>query len=570
MAYPPGLVLHGGTYRVQKRVPKDCLGHYDKAILYFRTEQSSKRAAAPIAWKWLAELEDEFERIRKTGSKQKSLISAEEIERLCELMLISRLAADEESRIKGDLIDDFGFARHLETQEENEQASRDALGRGKFAQLQAAALDWLNGYGYDLAPDSDELRQFLFRFAKRFAEANKVVRARDEGEVVETPKASHQVLLGTGMTTQKLMLSYVIQHFLDNQDKTRPMFKKYQAVLPLMLELLGDKPVSQITQLELEQFFKDICKLPPRWRDQVQAGKSARQLLATPHPTGLSPKTFDGTYVAAVRPFINESKRLFSDPQYGDYRFPYHLTIDGIKYRGTRKDGERKQRAFKADELKRLFEGEAYHRFAAAVDQQPQYWLPLLGLFTGARVNEICQLNPQVDIDTEGEIPFFDFTTESEGDERIRKTIKNRTSIRRVPIHPRLISLGFLKFARAQKKAGFKLLFPDWPPSKGKASAKAEKWFREFLRDVGLRDETPGKTLLGMHGFRHTFLNRALNLGIANAEVITGHAREVSSVVRGYEGEMELGSKLSLLSQLDFDVTPPKRTTARASTAATA
>lgn len=558
MAYPPGLVLHGGTYRVQKRVPKDCLPHYGKQILYFRTEHANKREAAHVAWSWLAEMDDEFDRIRKTGTKHKTLMTEQEMERICELMLVSRLEADEEGRIEGDLVDDLGFARHLETLEENEQASQEALGRGRFERLQEAAQDWLTGYGYDLAPNSDEMRRFIFRFAKKVAEANKAVRARNEGNVVETPKAPDVVGPVSPAKTHALKLGYVIQHFLDNQDKSRPMYKKYQSVLPLMLELIGDKPVSQITQLELEQFFKDICKLPPRWRDRVQAGTSVRQLLTMEHPAGLAPKTFEDTYVAAVRPFINDSKRLFSDPQYGDYRFPYHLTTEGIKYRGSRKDGERKQRAFKADELKQLFEGETYRQFANNAEQQPQYWLPLIGLFTGARVNEICQLNPQVDIDTEAEIPFFDFTAESEGDERINKSIKNKTSIRRVPIHPRLIALGLLEFARIQKKAGFKLLFPGWPPSKGKASAKAEKWFREYLREVGLRDETPGKTLLGMHGFRHTFLNRALNLGISNAEVITGHAREVSSVVRGYEGEMELSSKLKLLVQLDFDMTPPE------------
>ena len=562
MAYPPGLVLHGNTYRVQKRVPQDCLDHYDKEILYFRTEQADKREAAPIAWKWLAEKEAEFERIRKSGAKYKTAITDQEADHLCQLMLISRLSIDEQIRIDGDLESDEGFEMHLDTLAENEQASSNAIGRGRFDGLQLQAEDWLTGHGYELP--SEELRRFTFRFAKKAAEANKAVRARNAGEVIETPKVpqsptrdTQAATQGNQPNTQRLMLSYVMECFLENQDATLPMYKKYKAVLPLLLELLGDKPVSQITQLELEQFFKDICNLPPRWRDKVRHGKTVRQLLSTEHSSGLAPKTFEDTYVAAVRPFIKESKRRFSDPQYGDYRFPYHLTTEGIKYKGSRKEGERKQRAFKPDELVRLFEGDTFRQFANDVTQQPQYWLPLIGLFTGARVNEICQLNPQVDIDTEAVIPFFDFTAESEGDERITKSIKNKTSVRRVPIHPRLIELGFLLFVKAQKAAGAKLLFPQWPPSRGKASAKAEKWFRDFLRDTGLRDETPGKTLLGMHGFRHTFLNRALNLGVLNAEVITGHAREISSTVRGYEGEMELESKLSLLVRIEFAVTPP-------------
>lgn len=572
MAYPRGLVLHGSTYRIQKRVPKDCLPHYNKPILYHRTECSDKRAAASVAWKWLAEIEADFDRIRSTGSLIKTSISDEEADRLCQLMLVSRLAADEEGRALGDLADDSMYDRHLANAAENEAAARDALARGKLDGLKWMAVDWLTNYGYELGLESEAFKQFVFRFAKRYSEANKAVRARDEGEVVETPtvpeppKATKKPKQKQAPQSpeQTLMLSYLIQRFMDNRDQTIPMFKKYQSVLPLMLALIGDKPVSELTQLDLEEFFKDICKLPPRWSDQVKrSGVSVRQLLELDHETCMSPKTFQDTYVAAVRPFINESKRLYGDPLYGDYKFPYHLTTEGIRYRGSRKEGERKQRAFKVDELKRLFEGTEYARFAKSSDDAPRYWLPLIGLFTGARVNEICQLNPQVDIITDDAIPFFEFTPESEGDERITKTIKNQTSVRRVPIHPRLIDLGILDYVKAQKGAGHRLLFPGWPPSRGKASAKAEKWFREFMMDTGLRDETPGKTLLGMHAFRHTLLNRALNLGVVNAEVITGHARDVSAIVRGYEGEMELANKLKVLSQIDFDVAPPKCSTTK-------
>lgn len=555
MAYPPGLVLHGSTYRVQKRVPADCVAHYGKPMLYFRTGCADKREAALVAWKWLAEIEAEFDRIRKTGSPRKATITDEEAERLCDLMLASRLGADEEIRISGELANDWQYKRHLDTLSEHEESTRQVLARGIVDGYAQQAMDWLVGYGYDIDPDSEEFRALVFRFAKKSALANKVVRARDDGDFIETPQPGDT----SQVAQRQLMLSEVIKYFLDNRDKTQPMFKKYQTVLPLMLEVIGDKPVSQITQMDIEEFFRDICKLPPRWRAKIhQTGMSVRQLMSLNHETCIAPKTFEDTYVAAVRPFLNESKRLFSDPQYGDYRFPLHLTTEGIRYRGTRRGGERKQRPFKPEELKRLFEGPEFASFARKVSDAPKYWLPLIGLYTGARVNEICQLNPQIDIKTDVPVPYFEFTAESEADERIRKSIKNQTSVRLVPIHPVLIGLGFLDFARRQKDAGYKLLFPDWPPSRGKASAKAEKWFRDFMVKLGLRDETPGKTLLGMHAFRHTLLNRAYNLGVANAEAITGHSRDTSAVVQGYEGELELPNKLALLSKITFDVTPPK------------
>jgi integrase len=181
------------------------------------------------------------------------------------------------------------------------------------------------------------------------------------------------------------------------------------------------------------------------------------------------------------------------------------------------------------------------------------YWLPILGLFTGARVNELCQLNPSTDLASEDGIPFLWITPETEGDTRIRKRTKNSRS-RKLPIHSALIDLGFLAYVASVKARGFKLIFPEWKPNKGRASPKAEEWFRELSVSTDLRDETPGRCLLGMHAFRSTFMNKALNVGV-RSESITGHAEEDKSrVVKGYEGALSVANTKLLLEQITFDV----------------
>lgn len=187
-----------------------------------------------------------------------------------------------------------------------------------------------------------------------------------------------------------------------------------------------------------------------------------------------------------------------------------------------------------------------------------QYWLPVIGLYTGARVNEVCQLNPQCDNWDEDGIWFFDFTEESDTDDRVKKSIKTPGSVRRVPIHSKLIELGFLVYVERQRKQGSRLLFPQWVPTRGRASPAGEDWFREFLADTGLRDETPGKTILGMHAFRHTLLSHGLNHHIGGLEVITGHVSETSAVVRGYQGEMALKNKQAIIEKVRFDMNPPR------------
>jgi len=232
--------------------------------------------------------------------------------------------------------------------------------------------------------------------------------------------------------------------------------------------------------------------------------------------------------------------------------------VERIRYKGNQKDGARKQRAFTTAELKRLFEGAEYAAFAADPKQAAQYWLPLIGLYTGARVNEICQLNPQCDIREDEGIWFFDFNEDSVADERVTKSVKTEGSKRKTLVHSKLIELGFLEYVHGINKQGSNLLFPQWTPTRGRASPAAEDWFRQFLAETGLRDETPGRTLLGMHAFRHTLLHYGFNHHIANIEVITGHAGEASRVVRGYRGEMTLANKKAIIEKLNFEISPPK------------
>ena len=351
------------------------------------------------------------------------------------------------------------------------------------------------------------------------------------------------------------MLSAVVSAFLAKADKTKPMFKKTEPTLRLFLEVIGDKPVSALRQVDIDGFFTLLCKLPPRWRDeQRKRGGTVSALAAVAWPECIAPKTLEDSYMAALRPFLGDSRRL-----YGDQGFPLHLTTGGIKYTGTRKGRERAQRALRPAELVRLFNGPECSDFAADPTQAHRYWLPLLGLYTGARVNEVCQLNPQCDIREEGGIWILDITEESEADSRVSKSVKNETSRRPVPVHPALLRLGFLRYVEQVRAGGHALLFPEWAPSGGKASAAAAKWFRGHIAALGLRDETPRACILGFHCFRSTFLARAYDLGVLDAEAVTGHAdTKVSAIVRDYRGAAGLEKRQRILEQIAFDIDPPK------------
>ncbi|WP_176669175.1 site-specific integrase [Comamonas testosteroni] len=361
-------------------------------------------------------------------------------------------------------------------------------------------------------------------------------------------------------------LGGVVDAFLAQYEKRagvtkdgRAMLKKHQKALPLLVELIGDKPVNELQQADINEFFSIVNALPPYWSDKCERRNlSVRELAALEHDETIAPKTFKESYVGCVRPFLEAAQR-----DYGDQGFPLTLTTKGIKYLGDVDEGASKQRAFKHHELQHLFAGAELQAFAADPKQHAKYWLPTLGLFTGARVNELCQLNPQVDILQEPEtgIWYLWITTESEADSGIEKSVKTGES-RKVPLHKKLIELGFLDYVSRIKASGAKRLFPVWKPAPdGKASPAAEKWFVRLIKKTGLRDETPKAQLVGMHSFRHTFLSYgtaskpSLNLG-----PITGHrqiAPGVSAVQAGYNDKSitdKLEDGQALLNQLDYEL----------------
>lgn len=352
-------------------------------------------------------------------------------------------------------------------------------------------------------------------------------------------------------------LSKVIGEFLarPSVQKTPQMLKKHLAVLGLLSEVLGHKLICDLRQSDIIAFFDLVGRLPPRWRFECNRRNISPTALAEEkHQETLGPKTIEATYIASMKVFLK-----YAISAWQDQGLPATLTTDGIEYQGDRKKGENRQRALTTDELKRLFGAPALIAFKNAPDQEHKFWLPAIGLYTGARVNEICQLNPQTDVcqDTETGIWYFWITEDTESDERVRKSTKNESSRRRVPVHSKLLEMGLLTYVARVCKQGAKVLFPAWKPVAGRASHDAEEWFREFLSKLGLRDETPGQRVVGMHAFRSTFMARASNTEPPiDATPMSGHSGTKSRVVRGYEGELDLINKKKLLEAIDFKFDP--------------
>ncbi|WP_169545069.1 site-specific integrase [Novispirillum itersonii] len=203
--------------------------------------------------------------------------------------------------------------------------------------------------------------------------------------------------------------------------------------------------------------------------------------------------------------------------------------------------------AFTSEELKKLFHSPLYTgHWRADRRERPgkvllkdfKYWFPLIGLHTGMRVEEIAKLRTE-DVRQEDGIWCFDI-----------KKAKTKAGERLVPIHPRLITLGFLDHVAAVKE---ERLWPELvADAEGDYSGKFCKWFPWYRRVIGIDREG-----LVFHSFRHLFTSYLLNVvGVEERMVsfLVGH--KVKSMTGGRYGNKLITPrmKLDLFKEADFGV----------------
>lgn len=142
---------------------------------------------------------------------------------------------------------------------------------------------------------------------------------------------------------------------------------------------------------------------------------------------------------------------------------------------------------------------------------------PLIGLYTGARLNEIAQIH-LADIKLEDDIWYFDLNDDN------GKSLKTAASKRRVPVHPRLLEIGLLGYVHTLRSKGEKKLFPSFAycPKNGWGRALG-RWFNDtFLPELGMKSKS-----LVFHSLRHTVTNSLQRADVQDNIVksIVGHTR---------------------------------------------
>ncbi|MDR3410630.1 MAG: site-specific integrase [Formivibrio sp.] len=196
---------------------------------------------------------------------------------------------------------------------------------------------------------------------------------------------------------------------------------------------------------------------------------------------------------------------------------------------------EKEVRPYTDSEIQIVFNSPIYtadHTPISSVQEgRGHFWLPILMAYTGARIEELCQLiAAQVD-EHEGTHCLLIYPS--------RTRIKNNHSRRFVPLHDELLKLGFADHvARLRKEHGSQApLFPGLKikPSTGKVADAFSKWFDRHVVKLGIQKKVMTKLqteehLHACHSLRTTFIN---NMRSAEGN----YRKDLERLIVGHEGE---------------------------------
>ena len=151
------------------------------------------------------------------------------------------------------------------------------------------------------------------------------------------------------------------------------------AILAILLELLGpDIPCGSIGPKEMSEFELTIRKLPPNLNKNPEYGdKSLMDILKLNPTKTISPSTANKWIIrcSSLFKFAMAQGLMTSNP------------ASGRTSKKTIKSSEERDR-FELSELKAIFESPKFK----SINRPSRYCAPIIGLYSGMRLNEICQL----------------------------------------------------------------------------------------------------------------------------------------------------------------------------------
>lgn len=347
--------------------------------------------------------------------------------------------------------------------------------------------------------------------------------------------------------TNALMLSKAMADHLSDLAGARLHQKtvlESRHTLRLLAGIIGDDiPVASLSQDHVRRFFDGARCWPsnatkrPVYRDLsvqevIKLAKKNQELEPAAWTMAKHRQRLSVFFVSLM-----QGKHLSVNP------------LDGIRAIST-PDAEDKGSPFTDAELQAIFDPIEFPKWASKYAHR--WFGPILGLYSGGRVNEIAQLRLE-DIDTIDGVPGFFVRQGGKG-----QSVKNRNSRRFVPLAKPVIDSGFLDYVEEARQAGVEQLFPDLPNSTGLGFGRQlSRQFSVYIKRQGIAAKGQG-----FHGFRHTIASRLDQAGVSASAIaaITGHGTGQTVLEKFYIDRRSLPDRVATLAKLNHSIRLPEYT----------
>ena len=288
-------------------------------------------------------------------------------------------------------------------------------------------------------------------------------------------------------------------------------------------ELIGDKPIGEYTNLDGRNFRTAIISLPKNRKKMKQYRDfNLLQLLEMDVPEE------DRLSVDTQTKLISRMTSLwnFLIDEYPEY--VSHNVFKKKSVTVTSRKAKDKRESFTDDDIKTIFH---HKNFLPAVFEghgrqtikYPYYFVPILAVLMGARLEEICQMRVADIMKVDG---IWVYRIREEGKYNEEETrVKNPYSERDIPLHPELIdTLKFVQYVKHIKKLGHERVFWELPKRGTVYSKNVGKFFNEkYLVKIGIKKR--GKSF---HSFRHSVETHLTNSNVNGRYIdfLQGHSQK--------------------------------------------
>ena len=307
------------------------------------------------------------------------------------------------------------------------------------------------------------------------------------------------------------------------------MLREYRVLTDEFIDIVGNIPVSSLSKETIRTYIKTQIKLPinrrknPKYRD-LSIDEVMKLKDVTPQSR------------VNVNKFLT---RLTTFMRFGvSQGYIKDNYIEGMKLPISKTEGRKRREPFSPEDLVKILNPKTYLGWTIDFGlktksdkpnvvkyQNPFYWSFLIGIFSGMRTNETSQL-------LIGDIIKKENVWMISIDETEGKSVKTTSSIRKVPIHPILIRLGFIDYVKIIKSKGFDRVFPELTKQRDGYSTKISQHYNDkFLPSIGVWK----KQVKVLYSTRHTFINRCYNKGVDRdiLKSIVGHEPDFTMDVYG-------------------------------------